>query len=479
MTQPSKLIRLTPEKLSRLRELLRAEGLAPASTTIPRRPASAPVPVSFAQQRILDQADPAHHAYNCPFAFYLDGPLDVDAVARSLREIVARHDAWRSSFVQSGSEFLQQIADAADVPLPVTDLRGLPESEQRTETSRLATGHSTARFDLARGPLLRTRLLRIRDDRHALLLVVHHIISDGWGTGVFIREFSALYTAFAAGRPSPLSALPVEYADYAVWQRRQLSGEALEKMLAHWEERLRDVPVLALPADRPRPADQSYRGSAMPVNFPQAVSERIAALARQEGVSLFMMLLAAFQATLYLHTGQEDIVVGTPIANRTQVELEPLLGCFINLLAMRTDLAGNPTFLELTARVRDVCLDAYAHQSCPFSELAKRLHPAEDRSRHPLFQVMLELVNTPTNTRLTLPGLTLSQLDFVHGTSEFDINLILGETGRGLTGWILYKTDLRDASTIQRLLRDLQAVLEAVTENPGVRLRDLLLLLDR
>ncbi|MDQ3258529.1 MAG: condensation domain-containing protein, partial [Acidobacteriota bacterium] len=322
-------------------------------------------PASFAQQRLwfLDQLEPGSSLYNHLSAIRLKGALSVEVLQRALNEIVARHETLRTTFATVDEEPVQIITLALSVPLSVFDLCGLQETEREAEAQRLVREEAQRPFDLAQGSLLRTSLLRLGSEEHILLLAMHHIISDGWSTGVFFQEIAALYVAFSTGKPSPLPELPIQYADYAVWQREWLQGEVLEKHLSYWREHLVGAPaVLELPVDRPRPAAQGFRGACQSIALSQSLTQALKSLSLREGVTLFMTLLAAFQTLLLRYTGQKDIVVGTDVAGRTQAETEKLIGLFANHLVLRTDLGGDPSFRELLRRVRDVALDANAHQ---------------------------------------------------------------------------------------------------------------------
>jgi amino acid adenylation domain-containing protein len=427
------------------------------------------LPASFAQQRLwfLDQLEPGSAVYNMSAALRLTGPLHVPALQQSLDEIVRRHGALRTTFAQVEGELAQVIAPALSIALPVVDLQMLPVMEREAETAQLIAQEAEHPFDLAKGPLLRGRLLRLDEQEHMLVLTMHHIVSDAWSMGVFYQELTTLYAAFVRGKPSPLSEPPLQYADFALWQREWLQGDLLEEQLSYWKQRLADVPtVLELPIDRPRPAVQTYRGAVHRFALPTALSEALKALSRQEGATLFMTLLAAFQVLLYRYTGQDDILVGAPIANRTQAECEGLIGFFVNTLVLCTDLAGNPNFRELLRRVREVALGAYAHQDLPFERLVEELQPERDLSRNPLFQVMFDLQNAPLPA-LDLPDLTVQPLTVDYGTAKFDLTLSVQETAQGLNGLLEYNTDLFDEATIMRLAGHFQTLLEGITADPA------------
>jgi amino acid adenylation domain-containing protein len=428
------------------------------------------LPLSFSQQRLwfLDQLEPNSPFYNNPVAVRLSGALDIDALERSLNEIVQRHEALRTSFAALDGRPVQVIAPAGAEAtlLQVADLRGELAAEREGSALRLATAEAQFPFDLAGGPLLRVTLLVLDDQEHIVLLTLHHIVTDGWSIGILIREIATLYQAFAAGRPSPLPPLPIQYADFAAWQRQWLQGEALVTQLAYWTEQLRGCPdLLELPTDRPRQLVHTSRGASRALQLPKDLSDGLAALSRQSGTTLFMTLLAAFQTLLARYSGQEDICVGTPIANRTRVELEGLIGFFANTLVLRGDLSGNPSFSQLLKQAREACLGAYAHQDLPFEMLVEALQPSRTLSHTPLFQVMLVLDNAPLE-QFELPDLSLRVVDSESGTARFDLTLALAESSEGLAGSIEYNTDLFDAATIDRLIGHFQTLLEGIVADP-------------
>ena len=392
------------------------------------------LPLSFAQQRLwfLDQLEPNSPFYSIPLAIRLKGPLDEEALEQSLNEIVRRHESLRTTFVTAEGEPLQMIKPELSLTLSLKDLRHLPETEVEVEAQRLATEEAERPFDLASGPLMRTALLRLNKDDHILLLTMHHIISDGWSIGILTKELTALYEAFTQGKPSPLPDLAIQYADYAVWQREWLQGEVLEKQLSYWRQQLAGAPAaLELPTDKPRPAVQTFRGAYHRVTLPKELSEQLKALAQHEGVTLYMLLLAAFQVLLSRHSGQHDIVVGTDVANRTQTETENLIGFFVNLLPMRTNLADILTFQHLLKQVREMALGAYAHQDLPFEKLVEHLQPERDLSRNPLVQVLFVFQNTPHQT-LVLKDLNVSSSRIGGETSRFDLVVFIRETEQGI-----------------------------------------------
>ncbi|HEY0607972.1 MAG TPA: amino acid adenylation domain-containing protein, partial [Herpetosiphonaceae bacterium] len=446
----------------------------------PPQPASrdSVLPLSFAQQRLwfLDQLQPNSPAYNIPTAIRLIGRLDVAALKRSLDTIVERHEALRTTFTTlNDGQPVQVITPAQALPLPLTDLEALPEAEREPMARRLATEEVQRPFDLAQGPLLRVSLLYLGAEEHVLLLTMHHIVSDGWSMGVFVRELVTLYVAFSEGTTPALPELPIQYADYAVWQRRWLSGAVLAAQLDYWKQQLVDPPVLDLPTDYLRPAVPSFRGAVHTFLLPAALSADLAALSRREGVTLFMTLLAAWQILLARYSGQSDIVVGSPIANRTRAETEDLIGCFINTLVLRTDLGDNPPFQEVLTRVREVALAAFDYQDLPFEQVVDAVQPERDLSRHPLFQVLFALQNAPT-APFELPNLALAPFMVEQGTVNFDLSLSLTESEAGLAGTLEYAVDLFAGETIGRMVDHFQTLLEGIVRDPGQRLAQLPLL---
>jgi amino acid adenylation domain-containing protein len=459
--------------LDRLQE--RLAQAAAGQNIAPRDREAGPPPLSFAQQRLwfLDQYTPGNPVYNVPLIMRLAGPLDVAALEAALGEIVRRHEVLRTTFATADEKPVQVVAPALGLTVAVTDLSHLPGAEREAEAQRLATAEARRPFDLASGPLVRAGLLRLGAEEHVLLLSMHHIVSDGWSLGVMMRELVTLYEAFRAGQPSRLPELPIQYADFAAWQRQWLRGDVLEEQLGYWKDKLGgDLAVLDLPSDRPRPAAQTFRGATLGWLFPSDLVESLKALSRQEGVTLFMTLVAGFQALLLRYAGQDDVTVGTSIANRNRAEIEPLIGFFVNMLVLRTDLSGDPTFRELLHRVREVTLGAYAHQDLPFEKIVDVLRPERDPSRTPLFQAVLTLLNAPAQ-EFRVPGLTVSGLDVVTETSRFDLSLTMNDTGRGLSAVAEYSTDLFDEATIARLFRHFQNLLTAAVADPGRRLSGL------
>jgi amino acid adenylation domain-containing protein len=435
-------------------------------------------PLSFAQQRLwfIDRLAIDSAFYNIPQALRLNGRLDVPSLERSLNEILRRHEALRTSITDSGGRPVQIVHDLTTLSLPLTDLSHLSEGEREREALRLTVEEGHRPFDLSVSPLMRAALLRLGEQEHILLVTMHHIVSDGWSAGIFLRELSALYGAFLSGEPTPLAELPVQYADFAVWQREWLRGEVLEEQLDYWKQRLGgELPVLKLPTDRPRPPALSYRGAEQSLELTAEQTKQLKFLSRHEGATLFMTLLAAFDALLYRYTEQDDIVVGTPIAGRNRREVEGLIGFFVNTLVMRVGVKGTTTFRELLGRVREATLGAYAHQEVPFEKLVEELHPKRDTSRNPIFQVMFALQNTPLED-LTLPELRLVPFDISNDMTRFDLEFHLWEHEGTLAGTLIYNTDLFDAATVAQMLGHFRNLLAGVVADPDARVSELPLL---
>ncbi len=427
-----------------------------------------PLPLSFAQQRLwfLDQLEPGSAFYNLFASLRLTGQLNLQVLTATFNEIVRRHEILRTTFPTVAGKAVQVIAPPKELPLPLTDLSSLEPTVREQRIVEGATAAAQQPFDLANGPLLRIELLRVATDEHIILLTMHHIISDGWSSAVLVREVAAIYTALVAEQPSPLPELPLQYADYAQWQREWLQGEVLATQLDYWRQQLAgELPVLQLPTDRPRPAVQQFRGARHAFSVDAPLAAALQNVCEAEGVSLFMLLLAGFDLLLHRYTGQEDLIVGSPVANRNRHEIESLIGFFVNTLALRTDLTGEPTVRELIQRVRRMTLDAVAHQDLPFERLVDELQPDRDLSRTPLFQVVFVLGNMPREP-LALPNLTLTPIEVVGETAKFDLTLYMTESPAGLLGRVEYNTDLFDERTIAAMMAHFRTLLAAMVANP-------------
>ena len=436
-TDRAHLAHLSPEEQRRLLAMMLQEHGAP------RR-----VPLSFAQQRLwfLDQLERDNPFYNIDHALRVPYWVDAAALSRAVNLIVARHDALRTRFITVDGEPQQEIVRSLEIDVPVIDLRERPPAEREAELLRLATAEARRLFDLTRGPLLRVSLVRMGDAQTVLLLTMHHIISDGWSVQILLSELARCHAAFATGAEASLERLPIQYADFAVWQRRRLVGDVLEELLSYWRAQLADLPLLNLPTDRPRPAMQTFAGATLPVRLPAG---SVRAFARQHGATPFMVLLAVFQALLGRYADQKDFAVGVPIAGRPRAELEPLIGFFVNTLVLRADLAGDPGLAEYVGRVRERALGAYAHEELPFEKLVEHLSPARDPSRNPLAQVAFQLYSDPT--RAQAHATRIERLDVQRGTSVFDLVFTLWEEGDEFAGRLEYNRDLFDRATIERL----------------------------
>jgi amino acid adenylation domain-containing protein len=452
------------------------------SESIPLRPVSRDriLPVSFSQQRLwfLNQMEPDSTAYVIPEGVRMRGKLNIEALERSLREICRRHEALRTTFRETDGRLEQIISPPAGLTLPVVDLQKLHEDEQEAEIQHMISEVVKPPFDTAQGPLFRTKLLRLAKEEHLFLVAMHHIIYDGWSQAVFLRELGALYRVFCCGRPSPLPELPIQYADYAIWQRQWLQKEVLDSQVGYWKKQLGgDLAVLQLPTDRPRPAVQTYGGAVKLISLSENLKIGLYELSRSEGVTLFMTFLAAFNVLLYRYSGQEDIAVGSPIANRNQPEVKDLIGFFVNTLVLRSDLSGNPSFKELLARVRQMTLDAYDHQDLPFEKLVEELQPARDLSYSPLFQVMFVWQNIATKS-VELPELTLTPVAVPNKASMFDLTLYMWKREEELSGAFEYNVDLFDAATIAVMAGHFKTLLAGVVADPNQNLSELPLLTD-
>ncbi len=472
---------LSAEKRALLEKWTRGgNGRIQKKSEISRRTRQEPVPLSFAQQRLwfIDQLVPNNAAYNIASALRLSGPLQVVVLERSINELIRRHESLRTNFALVSGEPYQFILPELRIALPVSSLEQFSEQEQEARVLQLANEEAGTPFSLAQGPLLRVHLLRLAQEEHVFLFTLHHIISDGWSLSLIHQELATLYSAFLAHKPSPLPDLSIQYPDFALWQRGWLQGDALAQQLAYWKQRLADAPtLLELPTDYPRPPVQSFLGSQLTFTLSSALAAKLQIVCQEQHTTLFILLLAAFQTLLYRYTGQEEILVGSPIANRTRSGLENLIGMFVNTLVLRASLAGNPSFLALLEQVHQRTLEAYDHQDLPFEKLVEALQPEREMSHTPLFQVMLTFVNTPAK-EIEWPGLTLRPLEAHGGTALFDLWLTLiqeNEQG-GLIGILEYSTDLFTQTSMERLLTHFQTLLESIVTDSSQRILDLGLL---
>ncbi|MBE8998846.1 amino acid adenylation domain-containing protein [Nostoc sp. LEGE 12447] len=465
-------------ELARSIEQLQQQDLELVSPPILPRAENAELPLSYAQQRLwfLDQFEPNNAIYNIPMALRLVGTLNQVALEQSLYEIINRHEALRTNFVTVNGKPSQIIQTQTNWTVSVVGLKHLSTTEQEIAMQQLARQQAIEPFDLANQELVRTTLLVLSETEHILLVCMHHIVSDGWSMGVFIQELAALYNAYSQAQPSPLVPLPIQYADFALWQRQWLQGDVLQSQLSYWQQQLKDAPaLLCLPTDRPRGSVQTFAGGHQEFALSVELSNKLTKLSQEQGCTLFMTLLAAFDTLLYRYTGTEDILVGSPIANRDRSEIEGLIGFFVNTLVMRTNLAGNPSFSELLGRVREMAMEAYTYQNLPFEMLVEALQPHRDLSHTPLFQVMFALQNVPLS-EVELPGLSVTPLMAESITAKFDLTLLMQNTGNGLVGVWEYNTDLFDASTIERMSGHFVTLLEGIVANPEQQISQLPLL---
>jgi NRPS condensation-like uncharacterized protein len=466
-----RLKNLSPEKRKLLLKALRKDAVqTEESKRIKRRFQQEYAPLSFAQQRLwfLDKLSPQNSAYNLPAAVRLKGQLNLPALQQTFNEIVRRHEVLRTAFAEINGQPAQVISPDIKFNVTVINLQNLPELEQKIAVEKLAVEEAQRPFNLTQAPLFRATLLQLNDAEYVLLLTMHHIISDGWSMGVVVREVGAVYEAFSTSKSSPLPELPVQYGDFSSWQRQNLQGEKLEKQLAYWKQQLTGV-LDVLPTDRQRSSVQNFRGSEQSFVISASLTESLKTLIQQEEVTLFMILLAVFKALLYCHTKQENLAIGSPIANRSRVELEGLIGFFVNTLVLKIDIAGNPTFRELLSRVRQTTLEAYAHPDVPFEKLVEELQPERNLSYNPLFQTWFVLQNAPMPP-LELAGLTLSVLEFSAGTSRHDLSLTCWEIPEGIQGLFEYKTDLFEAVSIERMVRNFQTIIHQIVAQPDIKI---------
>ncbi|NKI72788.1 AMP-binding protein, partial [Collimonas pratensis] len=447
---------------------------------LPRSP-GVELPLSFAQQRLwfLDQFEPNSAFYNMPGMIRLSGELNLAAFSATLNEVVRRHESLRTTFANHDGMPVQVVVPDLSLQFPVTDLSDVLLEEQEAKVASLAREEALAPFDLITGPLIRASLLRLSASEHVVLFTLHHIISDGWSMGVLVKEVAALYGAYVEHRPSPLPTLPIQYADFAYWQRQWLNGDVLDNQLSYWKRQLADAPVLlSLPTDYPRPPIQSYRGTTFSFTIDRVTTSALYAVSAKGQATLFVTLFAAFNVLLSRYTGQSDICIGTPIANRNRTEIEQLIGFFVNTLVLRNHVDGNVAFTTLLQQARSIALDAYAHQDVPLEQLVEALKPERDLSHAPLFQVMLALENAPAES-LKLPGLTLQTMAVDSVSAKFDLSLnVIEEAGRLLCS-LEYSTDLFEEATILRMASHFNNLLDGIIANPSCLVRQLPMLGDQ
>ncbi|MBW3656165.1 MAG: AMP-binding protein, partial [Gemmatimonadetes bacterium] len=452
-------------KMARARDLVGDRSGLPSIEPAPR---DERLPLSFAQQGLwfVEQLGTLGAAYHIPLRLRLRGELYLDALMRALNGIVARHEALRTTFAQVDGIPEQRIAPAEPGGLHLVEYDLSAEADAEAELGRLVAEEARAPFDLERGPLIRGRLVRLAADDHVLLLTMHHIVSDGWSMRVLLGELAARYAAHQEGREADLPELPVQYADYAAWQRRWVEGEVLREQADYWTRTLGGAPeLLELPTDHPRPAQQNHAGASLHVELDEALTAGLKVLSRRHGTTLFMTLLAGWAAVLGRLSGQDDVVVGTPTAGRGRGEIEGLIGFFVNTLPLRVDLSGSPTVAALLARVKERALAAQQHQDIPFDQVVELVHPARSLSHSPLFQVVFAWVNSPLGAGISLPGLELDAVLTGASQAKFDLSLTLQEAGDRIVGGVEYATALFERATVERYLGYLRRVLEAMVED--------------
>ena len=473
---------LSAEQRTLFEARLKERGLrAPAADRIPRRPREDAnlFPTSIDQERLwfIEQLQPGNSAYNIFSASRIKGPLDAALMQRVVKELIARHEVLRTTFTVVDDQPMQVVHPRMEFTLTPFDLGAWPEEERESEALRLVTEDFARPFDLEKGPLFRIGLLRLAADDHVLHVNMHHTVTDRWSGAIFERETGALYEAFAKGAPSPLPPLPIQYADYALWQRERAESEIYREQAAYWSRRLAGAPfVLEVPTDYPRPPIQNFRGARVYTRYPKRLLDALRELARREGVTMFTLALAAYKALLYRYTGQETILVGSTFANRDRPELQNMVGYLLNLIVLSTDMSGNPTFRELLRRERESVLGGFANQDLPFGKLVQELRPAQDASRNPIVQHSLIYLDFPELTVMETLGLNAKHLDIDNGASRFDMTLAMTETPRGYEVDIEYPTDLYRRERIERMTRHLENLLEGVAADPGRRLSELPLL---
>lgn len=469
-----RLAGLSPERRALIEKLLKKGSAKPAPPSITKRRVGGEIPLSFAQQRLwfFEQLMPGTTVYNMPLQLRLQSAINPPLLARALNELVRRHESFRTTFTTVEERPVQVVARSLKLEMAVIDLQDFQPEDRDASLLRLATEEALTRFDLTTGPLIRTKLLRLGAQDFVLLLTMHHIISDAWSMNIFLKELGVVYSAYASGTPSPLPELPIQYADYAVWQRNWLKGEVLDRQITYWKKHLEGITPINLPSDRPRPAVPSFHGASVPVHIPGDLLAKLRILSLQHECTIFMTMLASFQILLFRYTGQEDVVLGTPVANRNHAEIEGLIGFFINSLVVRANLAGNPAFLQALSRVREVALEAYAHQDVPFEMLVDQLQPERDLTRNPLFQVLFQLQSTAG----TSADLGTGSGGGARHNAIFDLNTNFWELSDSIVGGLEYNADLFDQVRVERMVGHWEVLLKAIVEDPNRAIGELSIL---
>ena len=465
-------VALSGQRQALLQKLLREEGFrASDGHQIEPREQRGPAPLSFAQQRLwfLQQLEPESYVYNIPVALRIEGALDIAALEQGINQVICRHESLRTSFRTVNGQTLQVVNPPFSVHLSPEIVQLSTDAPREREIAEWGNRELRRTFDLTLGPLIRARLLRFTDTDHVLLLIMHHIVADGWSIGVFLRDLDAYYGC-SQGRQPVLPQVSIQYADFASWQRDEKHNAQLAAQLAYWKVQLAGLPPrLELPTDRPRPERSAFRGANIPFLVSRQLQDRLATTGQSEGATLFMALLAAFNILLYRYSGQEDIAVGTPVAQRNRPEIEDLIGFFVNTLVLRTQLSGEVTFRELLRRAREVSLGAFAHQDLPFEKLVEELHPQRSLGQSPLFQVMLDLQNAPMELK-QINGLRFSLVPVETETAKFDLTLMFSQTGEGLDAALEYSTDLFDEATAHRMVANFLVLIEGIAEHPDTKI---------
>jgi hypothetical protein len=471
----SRLANLSAAKLALLLERVKRKDDVAQIHVIPRQPGLNRFPLSFAQQRLwlLDQLQPGKALFNMPTAWVLEGDLDVNALQAALTEMCRRHETLRTTFAVHEGQPVQVVNPPQSFELQLRDLTMLPQPIRRPEALRIAAEWMSVPFNLDQGPLLRACILKLNKRRHALLIVLHHIITDGWSFKNLFLELSALYGAYSRAEAASLPELEIQYGDYSVWQRERLQGAVFDQQLSYWKEQLKGLPAFTeLPADRPRTTVSRHRGGSLTLSLNHQLTNQISELSQREGVTVFMIVLAAFQLLLCRYSGQEDICVGSPLAGRRHRQTESLIGFFINTLVLRTTLSGNPTFSELLGRVRNTYLGAYANQDVPFERLVAVLQPDQSRGQSPFFQVWFALQNIRREAP-TMAGLTMRPLGLGITTAQFDLAMILWEGSEQLGCCLIWDEDLFDGDTAEQIVKDYELLLQQVTTHPEQKVFDI------
>jgi hypothetical protein len=473
MMLPEQIAQLSPRQRTLLELRLGRRTVRPPDRIVPAASGTACFPLSFSQQRLwfVDQLEGGSPFYNISDALHLAGSLEVAVLKRALDEVVRRHNILRTVFTEQDGGPVQIVQPSSGAELPLVDLSALPLERRRRETRRLVREEAYRTFDLARGPLLRFRVLRLKEQEHVMICVFHHIISDWWSLKVLVREVSILYKAFLEGAGSPLGELAIQYQDFAVWQRQRLQGESLEAQLSYWRRQLAGAPyLLEFPSDHPRPLSQTFRGSQHMFELSCEQTSALRALSHAANCTLFATLLAAFKILLHYHSGSEDILVSAPISYRNWVEIEALMGCFVNTLLFRTSVAGNPTFHELLSNIRGTVLEGHGHQDVPFELIIEELTPQRKFSHTPFLQMAFNFVDYDPEIGTSFAELTVTDFSFKQEACPFELNLVFTYAGRRLLGTLQYRRDLFEEETILWMAHQLQRIIELVSRNPETSL---------